>query len=70
MRSSLPRLLALSAILSFAACEQDGCDCSGGSAAGNGSGSGEASGAAAKAAEGSAAAAPAKTMKIASGSDI
>ncbi len=69
MRSSLPRLLALSAILSFAACEQDGCDCSGGSAAGNGSGSGEASGAAAKAAEGSAAAAPAKTMKIASGFD-
>jgi hypothetical protein len=60
MRSSLPRLLALSAILAFAACEQESCDCSGGSAAGNGSGSGsgEASGAASKAAEGSAAPAP------------
>ena len=71
MRSSLPRLLALSGILAFAACEQDGCDCSGGSAAGNGSGigSGEASGALPKAAEGSAATAPAKTMKIASGFD-
>jgi TPR repeat protein len=71
MRSSLPRLLALSAILAFAACEQESCDCSGGSAAGNGSGSGsgEASGAASKAAEGSAAAAPVKTMKIASGFD-
>jgi TPR repeat protein len=71
MRSSLPRLLALSAILAFAACEQESCDCSGGSAAGNGSGSGsgEASGAASKAAEGSAAPAPVKTMKIASGFD-
>lgn len=69
MRSSLPRLLALSAILLFAACEQDGCDCSGGTKAGNGSGSGEASGEAPKAADGSAAAAPAKTMKIASGFD-
>jgi TPR repeat protein len=71
MRSSLPRLLALSAILAFAACEQESCDCSGGASAGNGSGSGsgEASGAAPKAAEGSAAPAPVKTMKIASGFD-
>ena len=71
MRSSLPRLFALSAILAFAACEQESCDCSGGSATGDGSGSGsgEASGAAAKGADGSAAAAPAKTMKIASGFD-
>ena len=71
MRSSLPRLLALSGILAFTACEQDGCDCSGGSAAGNGSGigSGEASGAVPKSGEGSAATAPAKTMKIASGFD-
>lgn len=71
MRSSLPRLFALSAILAFAACEQESCDCSGGASAGDGSGigSGEASGAAPKAAEGSAAAAPAKTMKIASGFD-
>ena len=73
MRSSLPRLFALSAILAFAACEQESCDCSGGSTAGDGSGSGsgsgEASGAAPKAAEGSAAAAPAHTMKIASGFD-
>ena len=71
MRSSLPRLFALSAILAFAACEQESCDCSGGSPTGDGSGSGsgEASGAAAKAADGSAAAAPAKNMKIASGFD-
>lgn len=69
MNSSLPRLLALSAILAFAACEQESCDCSDGSSASAGSGSGEASGAAPEAAEGSAAAAPVKTMKIASGFD-
>lgn len=70
MRSSLPRLLALSAILSFAACEQDGCDCSGGSNSGEGSGSGEASGTAPKAAGGSGAAVvPEKTAKITNGFD-
>ena len=70
MRSSLPRLFALSAIISFAACEQEGCDCSGSPATGEGSGSGEASGATAKAAAGSGEAPAAKkTMKIASGFD-
>ena len=69
MRTSLPRLLALSAVLSFAACEQDGCDCSGGAVNGNGSGSGEASGGTAAKAEGSGAAPAAPTMKIASGFD-
>lgn len=69
MRSSLPRLIALSAILSFAACEQDGCDCSGRSASGDGSGSGEASGAANKAAGSGAALGQEKFMKITNGFD-
>jgi TPR repeat protein len=71
MRSSLPRLIALSAILSFAACEQEGCDCSGG-AGGEGSGSGEASGATPKAKVGAGSGAVVeekKFMKITNGFD-